>query len=546
MEQSSKNAMMHQMEQQLHFLKDSFEETKITLQSSLILLEKDPSVVELMTDPEAAELNKANRSLNETFTYISNRFDDLNGVVSYLLLTTTGDVYSSRLPEFHTRDPLLLEATKAEMSNSHLFDWSGGGKPQPEPLRRYLPPNAMTLISTVSDNNGNILGISIAAFDYRTWLNRKISLLPVRQIYFFLDKDSRILYQTDNGSLDLEAAMESTEEFSSWSRSSRIVGLIHLDSFGWRIGSEVDINNFFGDLDQINRRYLTVLLLLTIVFITTTIFLSSLIIRPLRMVQRKMESAVKNNLLVRLPNIGHTQEVQGLIGSFNQMIQDTTFMIQRLKEEERQKEAMRYQILFQQMNPHFLQNTLNIIKWTAMDKGLDTVVKICVSLGKLLEMSVRTDIELVHLQDERQYIESYLNIQKIRFGNRMQAILEMDEELLYALVPKFCLQPLVENAIVHGISPMNQGGMIWIRVQSSDRQLSIEVEDNGSGIHNTQEKGPSRKGAGVGLSNLKERLTLLFKGQASLTIPAVAKGTLIRVRIPLLIAIPNEPEERKL
>src|SRR5690606_33236473 len=131
-------------------------------------------------------------------------------------------------------------------------------------------------------------------------------------------------------------------------------------------------------------------------------------------------------------------ETLSLTRSFNNMIAEMKELIARLKMEEREKEALNYQMLLSQMNPHFLLNTLNTIKWIAMEREVDEVVHICVNLGKLLERSLRHDVELLHLRDALDTVQSYLDTQQLRYPtDKLRAIFEIDEQLLYTLVPKF-------------------------------------------------------------------------------------------------------------
>lgn len=543
-EQSAEHEIMKENARQLTFLKENFEATKMRLLSALITLEKDPLIMDLLTHGALALQPDTNQLLYEKFNYISNRFEDLSGIASYLFIDPKGNLYSSQLPEIHTQDVDVLGALQEEMANPKLFAWLTSESPEVAALIPYIPSNSLVLYSTVSDSAGQVLGISVAAFSYQAWLNNKIALLPLRQVYFFLDQHDRVLFQTESGKIDVGAVRLGPDDFASGRESSRIISLIRLDSLQWKIGSELDLHYFLGDIEKINRQFVTTLVALTLLFMVTTFFLSSLLTRPLQMVRRKMETIVKKNMLEKISDAGHTREIKSLIQSFNQMTVDMTAMIQKLKEEERQRQAMRYQILFQQMNPHFLLNTINVIKWTAMDKGIDSITDICVSLGKLMEMGIHAEIELIHLKDEIQYIESYIRIQQIRYGHKLRVVMDVQAHLSYALVPKFSLQPLVENAIMHGIAPKKEGGEIVIRIcRGNEDELLMDVQDDGYGFNPGNKHVRTHGRKGIGLSNLRERLDLLFQAKANLTVSSVASGTLARIRIPLLVSVPNAIKE---
>ncbi|WJH33441.1 histidine kinase [Paenibacillus sp. CC-CFT747] len=139
------------------------------------------------------------------------------------------------------------------------------------------------------------------------------------------------------------------------------------------------------------------------------------------------------------------------------MVSDLSGLLQKLKAEERQKEAVRYHMLLSQMNPHFLLNTLNVVKWNALSKGDEDTAGICVSLGTLLETSLNEETDLIHLKTERGLTEAYVSIQAFRYEQAFDIQWEYESRLEYALVPKLSLQPLVENAIFHGLAPKGGG-----------------------------------------------------------------------------------------
>jgi sensor histidine kinase YesM len=163
----------------------------------------------------------------------------------------------------------------------------------------------------------------------------------------------------------------------------------------------------------------------------------------------------------------------------------------------------------------------------------------CVSLGKLLEASLASEVELIHLKDEIELVQAYLHIQRMRYRDAFTVTCEFDEELEYALVPKLSLQPLVENAIRHGVANLPARGEIGIRVYREDGRLTLEVEDNGIGMEQSRRLKRAGERQGIGLPNLKERLQLLYRGEGGLeTLPGSPAGTRVRVRIPFLLSTP--------
>lgn len=273
-----------------------------------------------------------------------------------------------------------------------------------------------------------------------------------------------------------------------------------------------------------------------------TFIIAATITRPLSHLQNKMKAVVRNNLKIRLPEHKFRGEILELTQTFNSMLNDMDVLIQRLKAEERQKEAVHFHMLLAQMNPHFLLNTLNTVKWSAIRHGNEDITNITLSLGKLLEASLNTEKDLVHLKDEIELVQAYVHIQQVRYNHRFDVTFGYDEDILYALVPKLCLQPLVENAIIHGIGPLpEQEGLIEITVnREGPNRLAVEIKDNGVGMEQSRQAGGMRKRPGIGLSNVQELLRLLFKEEGRIEIISSERGTRIRFSIPLLISTPYQ------
>src|SRR5690606_15457932 len=163
----------------------------------------------------------------------------------------------------------------------------------------------------------------------------------------------------------------------------------------------------------------------------------------------------------------------------------------------RQKQAVRFQMLLYQMNPHFLLNTLNTVKWIARKEKQADIAGICTSLGLILEASLNSDIELISLKEEIKLLRSYEFIQACRFREHFTIIYETEDAVQYALVPKFSLQPLAENCIAHGFNMTDGRGTIWVRARAEGSELVLEVEDNGIGMEEAARRPVRRSGHGI-------------------------------------------------
>jgi len=202
----------------------------------------------------------------------------------------------------------------------------------------------------------------------------------------------------------------------------------------------------------------------------------------------------------------------------------------KLEEQERLLLQIRLEALQSQINPHFLFNTLNSVSSLVRfnpDKAREMIVK----LANILRRLMRTTDAFVPLREEFDFIDDYLDIEVVRFGtDKLRVQKELEPASLDVMVPSMMLQPLVENAIKHGVAPRIDGGSIYLRSRVADSRVVIEVEDDGVGFAD----GAASAGTGIGMANVTERLTVLYGDSARIeTDSTPGKGTLVRVTLPI-------------
>jgi two-component system, LytTR family, sensor kinase len=213
----------------------------------------------------------------------------------------------------------------------------------------------------------------------------------------------------------------------------------------------------------------------------------------------------------------------------------------KLEEQERLLLQARMEALQNQINPHFLFNTLNSISSLVRfdpEKARDVISKLATILRRLLN---NTD-SFVPLREEVEFIDNYLDIEVVRFGHdKLRVIKDLSPDSLDVMVPSMLLQPLVENSIKHGLASKIEGGSIHLRSRLADSGVVIEVEDDGVGI--SANPPAEARGSGIGMANISERLQVLYGHAARMTIDShEGKGTLVRIRLPLLQTAGTMPE----
>jgi two-component system, LytTR family, sensor kinase len=204
----------------------------------------------------------------------------------------------------------------------------------------------------------------------------------------------------------------------------------------------------------------------------------------------------------------------------------------------------RMEALQNQINPHFLFNTLNSVS-SLVRFDPDTARELIIKLATILRRLLNSSEAFVPLREEVEFIDNYLDIEVVRFGHdKLRVVKELDQESLEVMVPSMLLQPLVENSIKHGLASKVDGGSIYLRSRLGAKHVIVEVEDDGVGMGAAQpvEKPNGLEGTGIGMANVAERLKVLYGDTAEMTIDSQGgRGTLVRLRLPLLQEAPGIP-----
>ena len=207
----------------------------------------------------------------------------------------------------------------------------------------------------------------------------------------------------------------------------------------------------------------------------------------------------------------------------------------KLEEQERLLLSARMEALQNQINPHFLFNTLNSVS-SLVRFDPDTAREMIIKLANILRRLLHNSEAFVPLSEELEFIDNYLDIEVVRFGrDKLRVVKEIEEASLHVTVPSMLLQPLVENCIKHGLSSKIEGGSIYLRSRITDVGLIVEIEDDGVGMPVVPQESMNGSRRGIGMANVAERLQVLYGGGATMTVDSGrGKGTLIRLRVPIL------------
>lgn len=253
------------------------------------------------------------------------------------------------------------------------------------------------------------------------------------------------------------------------------------------------------------------------------------------------------DLDARVPLDGHMDEISQISQSFNKMCDNLDYYIQRSsslelqrKEAELKQTSAELYALQSQINPHFLYNTLDAIRTQALVQRAPDVAEMVLVLATLFRISIRKEM-IVSIADELEYCQSYLKLYALRYGDLLSFGFDVDPQIRPYSIPKLLLQPLIENAVVHGIDPLREGNVIQVQAHMNATGIEILICDNGSGMDEQQlaalrlelAQQTGRPGTHIGISNVNQRIKLIYGEDYGVSVRStLGTGTEIRVQIP--------------
>ncbi|MFW5992348.1 MAG: sensor histidine kinase, partial [Halanaerobiaceae bacterium] len=363
-------------------------------------------------------------------------------------------------------------------------------------------------------------------------------------LFYLVDDQGRVISSNNDSSifseewLDKETINIGTEKYLSAKRT--------IDRTNWNLLMLIPFSRITGGVSNLKSILIFAGLLGTILFLILSMFLSSLITRPVR----KMMLAMKHDddgLLKPNPETYFNREINELNKNYNEMVEKNNHLIKVVYEKELSKTKAEMEAIQAQINPHFLYNTLEAFYWTLVEREEYELSNYIISLSDLFRYSIKSerDDDLVFLEKELNHVKRYLEIMKFRLGDRLNWDVKYNEnEIAKVVIPRLTIQPLVENAIKHGIEKKIGRGNIKITVNRFHKDfMKIVVEDNGKGIGKEKlieirgniKKKDFFKSAKkcIGLNNIYKRLQANFGESVQFNIYSKEnEGTRVRLIIP--------------
>ena len=365
---------------------------------------------------------------------------------------------------------------------------------------------------------------------------------------FVLDAEGNIVYhpkqQLMYGGLkteNIDAIMECREDslIIDEGGDSKLYTMSKSKKTGWTVVGAAYTSELLKNNEQAQMWYLLVASILLLAVIGISSIISREITKPIRSLRDSMRK-VQNGQFDTHVEVITENEIGSLGRSFNLMTSEIQALMEQNVYEQKQKRKSELKALQAQINPHFLYNTLDSIIWMSEAGENDEVVEMTSALARLLRQSISNDQEEVELEKEIEYVKNYLTIQKMRYKDKLEFFIYVDPRVAHVPIIKLVLQPLVENAIYHGIKYKETKGNLKIYARPVDGRVEIVVADDGIGMdedvmeHIFDEHRKEQKRNGVGVPNVQKRLKLQYGSEYGIRYESVkGAGTKAVITIPV-------------
>ena len=290
---------------------------------------------------------------------------------------------------------------------------------------------------------------------------------------------------------------------------------------------ETPLNSFLSEKQEISQLSATLIIISAALVLCLTMYLHRILTRPINTISSYIKNVSKGDFKGSLI-LKNNDEFQTIADSINNMEHEIRELMENQRQEAEIKKELEFRVLQNQINPHFLYNTLNTIKWMASLQHADTIRDMTAALGRLLQ-NISKGSDKISIYEEMSLLDDYVLIQDIRYDGRLKVHYHIgDPEITQAQILKFLFQPIVENAIFHGIEPKGDGaGTIDIYLNQKDSNIYIHIVDNGIGMTpeqikqllNPDENTQNRRGLnGIGISNINQRIKITYGQEYGISI----------------------------
>lgn len=413
------------------------------------------------------------------------------------------------------------------------------------PTQYVLGNHVFILSEKLCDENNTVLGVLVihVGVEIMDEIYNSIKTTNDSQMYL-MDGNGRILFHPDKNSIgqhfvnkDILKRIQQSKEDSFIHKENGKEMFIVFNTFPithWKFIVVTAYNQLISDSAKIRDVTLLISSACLFFIILASLILTRSIAKPIYKLMELMEKGAKGDVKVRF-KVRYNDEIGQLGNSFNIMMANIEQLIQLAETESKQRVEAEIKSMEAHINPHFLYNTLASIYWSAMAKGNQEIGKMAASLSRFFKLGLNKGKEYTTIRKEVEHVKEFLTIQKMLYKNLFEYEIQVEQEILNCKTIKLILQPLAENAIIHGFGDKNENGFIRVEVFMRDERILFKVTDNGAGIKDLEQKSLQDViNEGYGLKNIRERLRLYFNNDFTINCTSSEFETTFEVTIPAL------------
>jgi two-component system sensor histidine kinase YesM len=425
----------------------------------------------------------------------------------------------------------------------------------PSHIQNYIEDNekwVFSVSSAIMDRETQeVLGVMLVDMSYKKLADicNQITL-GNRGYVYIISKDKDIIYHPQQqliySGLKIEDLISVERQgegsFVEMETKSRLITVHTLKDIGWTVVGVSYLDELLTSKNSITITVIIISILCVLIALVLSQQISQEISKPISQLEDIMAKVEKGELDADIAINTNTKEIQNLSRSFQTMLLEIKVLLGRIKDNEKMLRKSELKILQAQINPHFLYNALDTIIWLAEREEHRKVVNMTAALARYFRLSLSKGVEVIPIFSEIEHVKYYLLIQKIRYENKMTYSIEVNPEIYEYTTVKIILQPLVENALYHGIKDLEEGGHIKISGRKQGDNIVLTVEDNGKGMTKEQLENilnhpisSSMTSGGVAIKNVHERLQVYFGKNYGLKYESVlGEWTKVHVIIPAM------------
>jgi two-component system sensor histidine kinase YesM len=514
------------------------------------MVQNNPSFQQYFSSNENGSLTQRGEQGNKLIELFKSFINARNDIVSIFAFGYNGQVLKSD-PRLNIKDYI-----KIENQDWYLAAKEAHGKPvvSSSHVQAFVDdPHWVVSLSKElkSPNSQDRKGILLIDLNYKviSEICKKVQLGSKGYI-FIIDKQGNIVYHPQQQLIYSGLKTEMIPQVLKAKGKSFIVEhdgekklytITTSDLTGWKVVSVTNVNDMIMDGKETKKFFMMMMIISILLSLLIAFVISTRISRPIRKLELSMKQVEMGNFDIEL-DFFYNHEVGRLSKSFNMMTRKIKELMQQVVEEQKALRKSEIKALQSQINPHFLYNTLDSIIWMAESNQNEEVIDMTSSLAKLFRISLNKGQDTVPISGEIEHVKNYLLIQKMRYRNKLDFIIDVDPAIMSYQTIKLILQPLVENAIYHGIKNKEGKGLIRILGNEVEGKILLQVIDNGVGMDSEQmkkiysdENCKISKGNGVGVKNVHERLQIYYGQDFGVSFESeVDRGTTVSIWLPVV------------